>query len=300
MYLFNTEDCFVKYGQNYLIDRTQTLKDHPEIYFYRKIGTNSLISFRDVALKRASELKRISEIKNKKLFLFWSGGIDSTVALFSLLEVGAQNLIVSFTKESISEYQLCFDKYVKSLTNVLFKPEDTSDLILKNLHDCLFVTGEIGDQIFGSNLFITVNPQVLNKEWSYVVNKKIFSETEIFVSKCPVKIKTVKQFLWWINYALRYQLVSCKFPLAVKELSLDKNLFNFFDSDDWNNWAVSTDMEEKFLGEKLRNYKMIAKEFIYNFTKDNDYKNNKLKEQRVRLNCPEFVRLKIAVKGEGL
>lgn len=298
MYLFNLNDSFLKYNESCLFDRTQTIKQHPKIYFHRKIGKSNNLNFKDVCLKRAFELKNISDSNNKSLCLFWSGGIDSTVAFFSLLDVGVKNLKIAFTKESINEYPFCYDKYVKYLNKVIFHPEKTSIFVKENVENCLFVTGEIGDQLFGNNLFAKINPITLNKNWQHIVNKKIIEETERFVFSCPVEIKTVKEFLWWINYALRYQYVSYKIPLAIKDLYLDKNLFNFFDSDDWNDWSVSTDMEYKFYGTNIKNYKMIAKEFIFSFTKDEDYKNNKLKEQYVRLYDPQFVFKKINIKGE--
>jgi hypothetical protein len=58
---------------------------------------------------------------------------------------------------------------------------------------------------------------------------------------------------------------------------LDKNLFHFFHTEAFNDWAVSTPTEEKFYGSDLRQYKMLAKNYIYAETKDAAYRDHKTK-----------------------
>ena len=80
-----------------------------------------------------------------------------------------------------------------------------------------------------------------------------------------------------MEYTLNYQSEQLMDLLGIDEMMLDQNLFHFGTGSGWNDYAVSTSAELKYSGYSLNNYKMPLKTHLYNFTKDQNYTDNKLK-----------------------
>jgi hypothetical protein len=136
----------------------------------------------------------------------------------------------------------------------------------------LLVTGEIGDQIFGTVLFIGKDNNSLTQPWENFNNELALDETyQRFVTACPQKVTNVAEFLWWVNYSLKYQVVQCRMMLNNTSSILNQNLFHFFDSKSFNDYAVSTPIEIKMPGYDTNNYKKPLRDVIYNLSNDATY-----------------------------
>jgi hypothetical protein len=264
-------------------DRTQTLFMCPDIKEVIPMGALiSTKSFSDLCDDRAKELAGIA--KGRKIYVLWSGGIDSTLVLAALRkQIDHKQLTVVYSGKSVEEYLWMFENWVHGKLNTVRFSNRTEDTVLLGecAKDGILCTGEIADQLFGSTLFSRYKDlNVLLKNWRYAwhfTNSNFIDRLEHFVSLCPQKINTVKDFLWWYNYAVKYQGVCFRMIINSPGVVLDKNLFHFFHTEAFNDWAVSTPTEEKFYGSDIKQYKMLAKNYIYAETKDSDYRDHKTK-----------------------
>lgn len=263
-----------------VFDRTRILFDVKNLEPLMPIGkADCTKKLNDICDERSFEI--FKKAGAKKIYVFWSGGIDSTTALVSLLRCGAgKSLCVLMNSESVAEYPDFYDKYIKNNLNVIWVDYKNSFGIPespdKYLQDGVLVTGEIGDQIFGSDKYLSFgDTSKLLSNWKD--GMPMIEKYEEFALASPVQIKTKKDFWWWFNYAVKYNQVAFRVLRNSKTFILEENTFHFFNSVSFNDWAVSTPSEEKFFGTDIRKYKKPLKDYIYNFTKDSNYQLNKIK-----------------------
>ena len=266
-------------------DRTRTLFDCAHIDSLMPIGTPTQTkSFADICDQRALEILTFARASGQVVKVLWSGGIDSTTALVALLKhADPSELLVVYSGESIDEYPWFFK-------NVLVGKVPTLDMfsVNKSLYDIMgfrnggiSCTGELGDQLFGSMLYFhpEVRPNLLN-DWRTVINPPSaagMQKFEEFAAACPLQIRNTKEFLWWYAYAVKYQTVCLRSIYLAPNVILEKNVFHFFYGKEFNDWAVSVTPEEKLYKEEMTTYKQVAKEYIFEYTKDEEYLKNKLK-----------------------
>ena len=172
--------------------------------------------------------------ENKELILLWSGGIDSTLAFYSLNDADI-SFIVFCDENSQKEYPFLYDKIAgNEFKNVKMLNYDRQNL-LKYISNpnYAFVTGELGDQTLGS--MITMNfsfaerqmklsegieknifLHVYNKQNS--VNEDIPIFTQEIIDFCTEGVSevienyslddtTVSEFLWAENFVYKYAIV---------------------------------------------------------------------------------------------
>lgn len=247
--------------------------------------------------------------ENKKLSVFWSGGIDSTVALVGLLKTvpdgRLSDLTVHCNAASIAEYSEFYsdhiqDKLTVSTIPTAVKPTDrywaedvfastATKEIAKALKTSLVVTGELGDQIFGSAGFAN-DPDKIAKTLDAHLNEEKFSsfrdEINTLNAACPIAIKSVTTTMWWWNFALKWSEVRWRSLTAVQDSADFANVRHFFDTDDFQRWSIAND-DLKIKG-TIQSYKWTAKDYIHNFAGHDNYRDEKLKvgSLRVRWGAP--------------
>lgn len=283
-----------------LIDRTETLDAGIEFEVIDRLNDFSVSekSFSEICGERARFICEKSLAENRKIQILWSGGIDSTLALVSIVKElekrkNFESLEILLSKDSIAEYPTFFrDVIEKKLNYVLFDPP---------IYDCLdaekiIVTGEHGDQLFGSDKaqhFVITNQAFRPYEeiLPIVIARKLGSTKSVdsiisFLSpqieKSPVKIETLFDFLWWMNFSLKWQHVSLRmfYEDGNEKFSLNENFVHFFSAKDFQNWSVSNHGSK--IKKTWKSYKYVAKECIFDFHKDENYLLNKEKEQSLK------------------
>lgn len=281
-------------------DRNRCLLNIQNLEPVLPIGTpNCSKTLNDICDERSFEI--IQKAGDKKIYVFWSGGIDSTTALAGLLKNGGSNkVVVVMGQSSIDEYPEFYYKFIENKIPISFidvKSEyqinDSND---KYLTDGVIVTGELGDQIFGTDVFIDIaesDPDLIVKNWEdQYRNLKSFSKYQEFAASAPVPIVTMKDFLWWFSYSLKYNYVSFRMLRTSYKFKLEENAFHFFNTPTFNDWSVSTPTEERYPGTDIKKYKQPLKDYIFSFTKDSVYQMNKIKEgslRYVQLNLNPFI-----------
>ena len=270
------------------IDRTNHLNKFHKNFAPIPTDFSDAQSWEYCCYTRAEELWNIG----KPITLFWSGGIDSTVAFLALRDTMAitDKLHIRYTQESIDEFPNLYED-IKMFSspipsNIFF---DLSALD----PDHVFVTGECGDQVFGSDV-LEKHADELNEPWETVVEwpklwasdskepanqadrLKLFDILEKHIPHCPLEVKNVFDLLWWINFSIKWEYVNRRiFVVFYKNVNLDKN-YSFFNTQDFQKWSLANhSIKHK---NTWMTYKQPAKDFIKRITGDIEYQRSKLKE----------------------
>lgn len=252
-------------------------------------------SFEEICDDRAKQILKKCEDSNKKLAIMYSGGIDSTLILCSILknatEKQLKSVFVLLSEHSMMENKNFYYDHVIKKFNCMSSYRFVS--ILGN-DDYLLITGDNADQLFGSQ----VNDQfTVNKNYKQLFNpignmeghiidffkmrlsenNKQFAEPMWLLLKkitesSPVEIDTVYKFFWWINFTTKWQSVYVRIlPFAnnIKKIKLEENYTTFYHTEEFQLWSLNN--TDKFVKENQNSVKFISKEYIYNFNKDSDY-----------------------------
>ena len=262
-------------------------------------------TFSDVADARGAALWA----ENKKLSVFWSGGIDSTVALVGLLKTvpdgRLSDLTVHCNAASILEYPEFYAAHIKDKLTVKSTPEvvkptdrywaenvfasSTVDEIAKTLKTSLVVTGELGDQVFGSAGFANDPDKISSTIDDLLVAQEltdIRDEIDALSTACPIPINSVTTLMWWWNFSCKWSEVRFRGLTSVTDSDDFANVRHFFDTDDFQKWSIAND--DLKIKDTIQSYKFTAKDYIHDFAKHDDYRDQKLKvgSLRVRWGAP--------------
>ena len=136
------------------IDRTGTIKTPVRVHSLFPMPKLRPIraSYEDICNERASEILARSDEANARMYTLWSGGIDSTLALTSLLKASSREqrsrITVLLSEDSIMENPNFFrdhisNKLAAETSGMLPHIVGTSNIL---------VSGEHNDQLFGSDI----------------------------------------------------------------------------------------------------------------------------------------------------
>ena len=252
---------------------------------------NTSDTFTETSLKTAEDIWSVAG--NKKVCVFWSGGIDSTVALVALMMTNSDwlNRIRIYTSEYAirEEYPLFYDIYLKNADVVMLKNLEFFDKKLFDL-DLLPIDGTCGDQIWGCNIMRDMG-EMRKQHYSKLYNhnefylhtekhKRLYITIDYIeqqIEKFPVPIKTVADLYWMLTFTHKWDHVKSRAIAAVNDITIFDNKISFFNSLYYQRWAMSN-LDVK-LGDTWNTYKQPAKDFIYEFTGDNEYRVNKLQHE---------------------
>ncbi|MDR3570915.1 MAG: hypothetical protein P4L81_01810 [Candidatus Pacebacteria bacterium] len=286
-----------------LVDRTGTVRTPIRSHLLSPIPAVRPFSktYEELCDERAREILQRADELSLPIYTMWSGGIDSTLVLVSLLkhatETQKKNITVLMSDESINEYPRFYREHIygklHTESSVRF-PE----LIGTNL---MLVGGEHNDQLFGSDVVglmisrygeaIIHEPVRRDRLLEFFTEKSGNAENVDFYldifekvrASAPVEISTNFQYLWWLNFALKWQPVYTRMLIRVRPRNvanitpeyLRTRYVQFYSTDDFQLWSILN------LDKKIQNtwvsYKFTAKEVIYRYTKDADYRDNKTK-----------------------
>ena len=281
------------------IDRTQTLKIGVEYGIYNPIPeARTDATFAEICRAVAADLAAEAIVDDVPIQVAWSGGIDSTVALIALTDAlrernELERLQVLTSINSMTEYPWFFEHHVM---NKLRTRPFGGALPLALSEDAITVTGEHGDQLFGSDHLVSlVKGGIAQLPWEHVVPSyiagKLGSEEKVDrvmrylepqIAAAPVPIKTAFDYIWWCNFSLKWQQVALRVPAfrrgAVGEL-VRRNK-PFFGDARFQAWSLSNSQIRRVTD--WRAYKLEAKKVILDATGDFDYFTNKEKEPSLK------------------
>ena len=285
-----------------LIDRTDILKMPYDIRLYPqfkipKINHDFNKTFKEICLLRADEILKKQEVLKKPIYLFYSGGIDSTLVLVSLLmiediSVLREKLVIVMTQESISEYSLMYHKFIRPNFKII-----SADRITELFDQSgIILTGSQGDKIFGTdriseiyrmNMLDRVFESIDNFVIEYWTYKGIEKESaEVWFDliknqsqKFGIALESNFDFLWWFNFNFEWQSEYFLFSLRSNNRLTEeyhKNfIFAFFDSENFQQWSMNN--RDQKIKKSWNSYKFPAKDIIFEYTDDADYRDHKIK-----------------------
>jgi hypothetical protein len=241
---------------------------------------------------------------NNDITVLWSGGLDSTCVAVSLLQTKPENKKLTFlgSIESIEEYPSFYEQH-KNMIKIV-TPEQFWNTFTYHQTDTKYVTGDIGDQIFGGiidefgnkkdlpwqnfieweNIFSQKyfnNPE-LKRNWTREEKNKFIGSCEIFNKKAPFKIITLFDFVWWLTFSTRMNGAANNITVLSSEVTKVKqaaiNTYSpFFFNEDFEQWSMINHHLKYPAG--IETYKQPIKNFIIKYNNDVDFLSNKRKEK---------------------
>jgi len=277
-YLYDINCIFSSNPWGDIIDRSGHT-EYPYRVHVRNKWQTPLEQQHDIDLDECCRLRvqEITKQHNPPYNIFWSGGIDSTLLLVSFLKyVAHDNICVFLTKESIDENQYFFDKIIKKIKyNFLEQQTPTHGAN---------ITGECGDTIWAtldhSFFFNSPSKDFILKPWQQWFerqnkNKQFHEFCHEFFTRAGREIKTLLDARWWFYFLCKHQSKATaeQFYLNGDQLIL----IPFYESKTIECWAWYN-LHRIIYKTHWNTYKMPAKEIIFKFDKNEDYKKNKSKD----------------------
>lgn len=284
-----------------LVDRCDQIKNPYTFHNYFPmpevpVGFNK--SYKEICVERATQLLQHAKNINKPIVILYSGGIDSTAVVISFLLAtqDTSNITIALNTSSIQENPNFYYNHIRGKFNLL-PSERTLDLLTG---EYIMVGGEFNDQLFGSDimgeyqklfpveqLFAPYSESNIVPFFEHVgmtnaEAKRWYSLLDNHMrSNGRCEIKYVKDFFWWLNFAFKWQSVYFRIisRTARRDLInaefLNNYYHQFFNTDDFQCWSMMN--PDKKIVKDWRGYKITAKEFILEYTHDQEYFENKVK-----------------------
>lgn len=219
----------------------------------------------------AIQINKIKDIKKDK-FLLWSGGIDSTVVLYALIENKVDFTLV-LTENSFKEYPLVAYRLVTGFYGNIpyIKTEDVSSL------KGVLITGEFADQLVGSNEFVNYSLEERRSHYKDVLEKYLTDGIEDEVIKqLETNDLNTAEFLWAVNYIYKYEALYERYNYLSSQ-----EFFHFFDSKEFKAWSYCN-YKINCNYDDYKSYKKVFKDFIFKLNGDKVYRDHKVKIPSLR------------------
>ena len=120
---------------------------------------------------------------------------------------------------------------------------------------------------------------------------------EDFVGRSPVPLRDGFDFQWWVAFAMKFQLTRYRPAWMCRHPQLaDLNRYPaFFDCAGFERWAIDHH-DQKWPGRLPNTYKQPFKDFIFDYTRDFDYKENKGKSASMKAALPDSLAPRSIIK----
>ena len=243
-FFYNQTVCF--------IDRTNGIKPFIEGIKPReipkKLGNFDINkSFKQLCDERSTELFKTG----KRINLLWSGGIDSTVPLFSLIKNAPDlsQLRIILTPDSIAESGNMFDNYIKNKIDFILAPKCSKDKFYNRPEFKNFILGkEIitsgcnGDNINSiQRIALPYEEKLWNLQYeealSQFTNKKVIDFLNNWIKSFTREIKTYKDFLKFYGFNFHWHKETY-YQLAGMDPKYYYSYMHFYNTDDFQKWSL--------------------------------------------------------------
>lgn len=257
-------------------------------------------SYSDCCDERAKQILAL----NKKLVVFWSGGIDSTTMLSALLKNSTQeqqqNISILMSNESILQNENYYNDIICGKFDVIHTSNCVNYL---GSDDYVCVVGENNDEIFGTNFIyslariegieilqneptISTLLSLLNKNKLLIIDddvSEVRNNIDIMnaiVDKCPVKVDNIFTYFWWLNFCLSWNVSYTRIMAFAKtNVSPEHNYMSFFNTKEFQLWSMNN--VNKIDITSWNTIKQSAKDYIFSYYSDDIYKQNAIKKSHI-------------------
>lgn len=259
-------------------------------------------TYEELCDARAREILDRAARLDAPIYVSYSGGIDSTLVTVSLLKAATaterKRIVLLLTEESITENPNFYYDHIRGKLDVLAGMK--LPLLLGN--KAIFTSGELNDQLFGSDVIATFitqrgaraiqglySAEDMSSFFDTIIrdlptSRLIVATLEKTFASSPVPIRTNFEALWWYNFDLKWQSVFFRSLLAVHpsraqfltKAYVDTHYMPFFCTDEFRLWSMHN--PDKKIKDTWETYKWPAKDVIYDYNKDKQYRDHKLKK----------------------
>jgi hypothetical protein len=234
---------------------------------------------------------------DREIEILWSGGIDSTAALIAVMKAAetsgcGERVRVLLSLDSVHEYPRFFLREI----NGRYRCRSICHPIAEYLDPAVItVTGEHGDQLFGSHLlesyvrrglggvdYREILPLVLLERLRSIrAAARVGRYLAPVFAAAPVPIRSLFDALWWLNFCLKWQDVTLRMPVVrgQEARAIFAWLRHFYRGDRFQAWALANAGRCPPVWAR---YKDVAKRYILDYTGDDAYYRYKEKELSLR------------------
>lgn len=285
-----------------LIDRSNALETPFETKILYEIPQKPIISnnlhYNDVCVDRAKEILE----KNNDIVIFYSGGLDSTVVVLSFW-LAIQNgigkydqITIAASHHSIIENPEFWQKFILPY----FKLESANTTLNNvgniNQSQTRYVMGENADQLFAGglthNVFDIFSNEINSDNIEHFISENNVTESskpylhrvfQNLVKNAEVKLETMGDLLWWINFSAKWQSVALRtlcFTNFLDIVSHEKELERFdtfFNTKEFQILSLYENLPKWGDVPSPYNHKLASRLFIEKYTGMIDYTSNKIK-----------------------
>ncbi len=226
----------------------------------------------EICNERAVEIGEIG----KDVYVLWSGGIDSTLALHSLNNNNVKFHII-MDNDTIGEYPDLADTISgggwPNCEGIVFNPKpDKYKEILDN-PDIILISGGQGDEIFGGEPNCAGELKNADAQYDFYIPSYVTPGTDPYVKELLEPLygedvlldMTVCEWRWAINFIYRYQQIqiSSAYMLGMNMLREEgrADALHFYDTNDFNIWAIQN--YQSLCGVGTGEDKQVAKDLIF-------------------------------------
>ena len=234
-------------------------------------SSGSVITFDTCMVSRAADIARRCSLQGCNCYVLWSGGCDSTGVVAALIDAGMdrRHIKVLYTKSSTLE----FPEFMQFMTAASIETIQVSyaELFSKALVQAadgdLVVTGFPADQLFGSIIGQLFPGDTTKTHWTeYLKSDKANQQYEAAFEYYGLPVKTVAEFLWFNNFALKWDYVC--YPGLMMVNKTHHNIIPFYNTPEFQAWSVSNfDILHRYDQKDPTNYKVQMKDYIFSVTK---------------------------------
>ena len=256
------------------------------------------LTFSDITDLKTQQL--LVNKNNKKWLIFWSGGIDSTVPIVSILKILSQadreRVVIACNRHSVYENPHFFFKYIKPNFTLI----DSTNLYFTEelLNEYYIIDGELADNLYGNPLkrfLVTNNGSSILKNWrtdpDELINSLANSSKEMdndkkfaiwFYEKIKENIESVDvpvenyyDFFWWclFNYAW-FDLTFRNLKRTPSDISSATNCIAndtfWYGTNEYQLWAMNNRLGVRY-GTNIGERKLASKKYIYEFDHNEYY-----------------------------
>lgn len=284
------------------IDRTNSVQFPiktfiPDNNLMPKYHSGHNMTYAECGLLQAEKIYSDAEGKNLPIYLFWSGGIDSSMVLVSFiqckgLDYAKKKIKIVMTPESIVENPYLYYDYILPHFDIV-SGEHIDSLMSK---DKIIVTGELNDQLIGSDVmrdFISFKgtkdtftvwkeseieryffehkkmPRPHAEKWANVMSTCVRS------APCPVY--DYWDFFWYITFSCKWMYVKHRLlvygdPSYLEYKNYEEFLFYqrpFYDSLDFQQWAMNN--PDKKHQNSWESHKWFPRKLVSEFLRRPEY-----------------------------
>jgi len=241
----------------------------------------------------------LQEKTDRPWLVFWSGGIDSTVIVASILKntspAERENIYIACNRASIYESPRFFYDHVQPNFKLIPSPDPSKKPLNELYH---IIDGEFGDHLYcgghGWELFqsmpdsmlldIRRDPDIMLNHFASKTNKNFaiwYYECLLDnINSTDIPVETYHDFCWWIFFNYHYTSSYIK----IKRDTFANNYSpRWFATDDYQQWAMNNNQLGTKYTLNLSDSKLASKQYIYDFDHDEYGRIYKIKGKSVQV-----------------